>query len=397
LIAAFIVATLVPLAATIWIASSLLDRSLAYATTGDLDRLSRTMEGAARQFYQREREALSEDAASGRAAPQRFDPADAAGWPESLRSFWESGEAERFALSGTGGDHLDLMRRDGRGAVIYRRDLGGLHMEELSAEFRHTRELIAATAARDLRRGFNLTLLLLIAAVWLVSLAPLIFLAHRISRPIQQLTAGLTDFAAGDWDRRLLRARDDEVGRAVEAFNRMAEQLRRNRDRLVYLTQMTSWQLLARKTAHELKNSLTPIRLTVEEMVARQPAPDRAFMEQAAQIVIGEIETLERRVRSFSEFASEPDVKPAAVDSERGRGRTCRPLAARPSRDVVRVSACGAGSHRVCERRPRQGDSDESARERGGGGRVGRIGLDDNETRRRGGRRRSARLGSRPQ
>src|SRR6187399_1455387 len=134
LIAAFIVATLVPLAATIWIASSLLDRSLAYATTGDLDRLSRTMEGAARQFYQREREALSEDAASGRAAPKRFDPADAAGWPESLRSFWESGEPERFALSGAGGDHLDLMRRDGRGAVIYRRDLGGLHMEELSAE-----------------------------------------------------------------------------------------------------------------------------------------------------------------------------------------------------------------------------------------------------------------------
>src|SRR6186713_552140 len=94
----------------------------------------------------------------------------------------------------------------------------------------------------------------------------------------------------------------------------MAEQLRRSRERLVYLTRMSSWQSLARKTAHELKNSLTPIRLTVEEMLARQPHSDRVFMQQAAQIVVSEIETLERRVRAFSEFASEPPVNPEALD-----------------------------------------------------------------------------------
>jgi nitrogen fixation/metabolism regulation signal transduction histidine kinase len=77
---------------------------------------------------------------------------------------------------------------------------------------------------------------------------------------------------------------------------------------------MSSWQTLARKTAHELKNSLTPIRLTVEEMVARQPGADPAFVEQAAQIVTSEIETLERRVRAFSEFAAEPDSAPAVID-----------------------------------------------------------------------------------
>jgi nitrogen fixation/metabolism regulation signal transduction histidine kinase len=128
------------------------------------------------------------------------------------------------------------------------------------------------------------------------------------------LTAGLTDFAAGKWDRRLDAGQDDEVGRAVNAFNEMAEQLRRSRERLVYLTQMSSWQSLARKTAHELKNSLTPIRLTVEEMLARQPHADRAFMDQAVQIVVSEIETLERRVRAFSEFASEPPVNPEVSD-----------------------------------------------------------------------------------
>ena len=46
-------------------------------------------------------------------------------------------------------------------------------------------------------------------------------MAHRISKPIQELTAGLTRFAAGDWDQQLATMRDDEVGRAIEAFNHM--------------------------------------------------------------------------------------------------------------------------------------------------------------------------------
>ena len=314
LIAAFLVATILPLTATIWIATSLLERSLAYATTDELDHLSRTLADTVRAFYQRERDALRLEALAGRVEATPYLVADLTAWPEPLRTFWESGDLERFDTSGPGGNHLDYMRRADRGVELYSRDLGGIRMQELSAEFGRTRELVGSIEAHDLRRGFTLTLLLLVALVWLVSLAPLLVIANRFSRPIQQLTAGLTDFAAGDWDRRLETGQDDEVGRAVGAFNHMAEQLRRNRERLVYLTQMSSWQSLARKTAHELKNSLTPIRLTVEEMLARQPPTDRAFMQEAVQIVVSEIDTLERRVRAFSDFSSEPPVTPEEID-----------------------------------------------------------------------------------
>jgi two-component system, NtrC family, nitrogen regulation sensor histidine kinase NtrY len=314
LIAAFLVATVLPLTATIWITTSLLDRSLGYATTAELDRLSRSLEGTVRRFYQRERDAVRHEALAGRMVPATFLAGDAGTWPAPVRAFWDSGELERFGVAGPGGNQVEYMRRHARGIDVYSRSLGDIHMQALSEEFRRTRELVGSIDARDLQRGFTLTLLLLVAAVWLVSLAPLIFIAHRISRPIQQLTEGLTGFAAGDWNRRLEPASGDEVGRAVGAFNHMAEQLRQSRDRLVYLTQMSSWQSLARKTAHELKNSLTPIRLTVEEMVARQPSADRAFMNTAAQIVVSEIEVLERRVRAFSEFASEPPVNPAVLD-----------------------------------------------------------------------------------
>ncbi|HEY7497384.1 MAG TPA: HAMP domain-containing sensor histidine kinase [Vicinamibacterales bacterium] len=325
LIAAFLASTLLPLAATVWITTTLLDRSLRYATTGELDRLSRTLENTAKQFYQRERDALKQDALAGRARPAMYEAADASQLPEPVRSFWESGEPERFGVSGANGDRVDYMRRVDRpggrpGVEVYTRDLGGVSMEQLSTQVRETRRIVNAIDARDLRRGFTLTLLLLLGAAWIVSLLPLVLIAHRVSRPIQQLTAALTDFAGGDWSRRLDgggsagNAPRDEVTLAVDAFNHMADQLEENRERLVHLTRMASWQSLARKTAHELKNSLTPIRLTVEEMQARHPAQERAFMDQAVQIVVSEIESLERRVRAFSEFASEPLVHPEVLD-----------------------------------------------------------------------------------
>ncbi len=212
-------------------------------------------------------------------------------------------------------------------------------MAQLTNQLRQTRALVDSIEGRDLRRGFTLTLLLLLGAAWLVSLAPLIYIAHRISQPIQQLTAGLTDFAAGDWSRRVETGRDpaddarDEVERAVDAFNRMADQLRQSRERLVHLTRMASWQSLARKTAHELKNSLTPIRLTVEEMLARHPPADRAFMDQAVQIVVSEIDALERRVRAFSEFASRASGESGDPRHQCDRRRACVAAPPRPSGD----------------------------------------------------------------
>ena len=315
LIAAFLASTLLPLAATVLITTTLLDRSLRYATTGELDRLSRTLEATGKQFYQRERTSLKEDAIGGRVEPRVYAATARSSWPADVQAFWDSGDGERFGVSGPGGDRVDYLRRGDGGVEVYTRDLGGVRMADLSAQLAQTRRLVTDLDARDLRRGFTLTLLALLAAAWLVSLVPLVIIAQRVSRPIRQLTAALTDFAAGDESRRLeVAGRRDEVGLAVDAFNNMADQLVDNRERLVELARIASWQSLARKTAHELKNSLTPIRLTVEEIQARQPPSDRAFVDRAVAIVISEIDTLERRVRAFSEFAAEPPATPEAIE-----------------------------------------------------------------------------------
>jgi two-component system, NtrC family, nitrogen regulation sensor histidine kinase NtrY len=314
LIAAFLIATVIPLTATLWLTTSLLERSLTFATTEELDKLSRSLESTAREFYQQAKETLKSDVSTGLAHGQVFVASEKNQWPHAVLEFWESAEPERFNLSGTKGNHLDYFVRNGQEVRVYTRDLGNVRMTELSEEFSDARELVEASKARDLRRGLTATLLLVMSAIWFVSLISLVYLASRISKPLQTLTGGLSELAAGKLDVRLPVKADDETGRAIQAFNNMADQLQQSRDRLVYLTQVASWQMLARKMAHELKNSLTPIRLTVEEIHARQTPGDRPFMEQAVQIVVNEIETLERRVRAFSEFSSEPTIHPVALD-----------------------------------------------------------------------------------
>jgi two-component system, NtrC family, nitrogen regulation sensor histidine kinase NtrY len=314
LIIAFLAATVIPLAATLWIATSLLDRSLAFTTTKELDELSKSLEQTAREFYQQARENLKFDAVTGRVSPVQYAAGQRETWPPAIKEFRESTEEERFASAGPSGERLDYLVRHGEDVWVYSRELGNIRMQEISDQYRHAREIVAHARERDLRRGLTITFIILAVAVWFVALVSLIYLAHRISRPIQQLTGGLSELASGNLQVRLNSEGNDETGRAIRAFNNMAGQLQQSRERLVYLTQIASWQMMGRKMAHELKNSLTPIRLAVEEIAARQTEADRRFMDRAVQIVVDEIETLERRVRAFSEFSSEPSAHPSILD-----------------------------------------------------------------------------------
>ncbi len=314
LILIFLAATLVPLAVILWIGTALLEQSLGFMTTDELDRASKTLENIAREYYRQAREGLKVEAEAGRLEPERFAAGTRANWPEALRHFWESPDPERFTLSEPEGDRLNYLVRHGEDVWLYSKSLNGVRMQEVARQYSQARDKVASLGGRDLHRGLTYPLLLLSAIIWILSLVSVIYFANRISSPIQDLTAGLFQLASGKFETRLHAGQEDEIGRAIQAFNHTADHLQQSRDRLIYLTQVASWQTLARKMAHELKNSLTPIRLTVEEILARQPAADRRFLEQAAQVVVEEVESLERRVRAFSEFATEPPANPIALD-----------------------------------------------------------------------------------
>jgi len=314
LVLIFLAATLAPLALTVWVTTSLLEESVNTASTIRLDTVSRELNHTARAYYDSAKADLLRRVASQEITPRRYTQAERASWPDSVRSFASGLEGSRFVRSGQGGNRLDYLLRHDNEIWVYSQTLGDISLDDIARDIRSSREIVEEANARDLRRGVKLTYIVLAAGIWVVSLALLVYLAHRISRPIQELTAGLGALAGGDLGARVKVHRDDEIGRAIQAFNHMAGRLQESTERLVYLRQLASWQTLARKMAHEVKNSLTPIRLTVEEMLARYDEQDRVFMSEAAKIVVEEIETLERRIRAFSQFASEPPVTPAPVD-----------------------------------------------------------------------------------
>jgi two-component system, NtrC family, nitrogen regulation sensor histidine kinase NtrY len=310
LIVIFALATLAPLAVTAWIFASVASNAVTrWTSTAEVDQLSRSLEQTGRELYQRACQSLQDDAATGRIAPQRFLAASRSEWPQAVAEF--DGGGEPFAYSG---DRLNYFVRHGGDVWVYSTSLHGVGLAKLSAQYSHARALVADGSARDLRRGFTFTFLGLTGAIWIVAFLLLIYFAHRISRPIQNLTTGLTQVAAGRMDYRVEAARNDEIGAAIQAFNNMADELKQSQERLVYVTRLESWQALARKMAHEIKNSLTPIRLTMEEIAARQAGIGGEFYQQAAQIVVDEVSSLERRVRAFSEFSSEPPVSPRTLD-----------------------------------------------------------------------------------
>ena len=101
----------------------------------------------------------------------------------------------------------------------------------------------------------------------LLAIAFSLWIAARVSRPIEQLAHAAEEVAGGNWDVRVAPCGHDEVSVLAHSFNHMTEQLRSQRDRLVQSERVAAWRELARRLAHELKNPIFPLQLTVENLV----------------------------------------------------------------------------------------------------------------------------------
>lgn len=144
----------------------------------------------------------------------------------------------------------------------------------------------------------------------LLAIAFGLWITARITRPVERLAEAARGVAAGDWNVRVDSSGSrDEVGELADAFNRMTSQLLEQRDRLVQTERVAAWRELARRLAHELKNPLFPLQITVENLVrARQVAPeefDEIFRESTSTLM-AEIANLKTIVGRFSDFSKMP-------------------------------------------------------------------------------------------
>jgi nitrogen fixation/metabolism regulation signal transduction histidine kinase len=141
--------------------------------------------------------------------------------------------------------------------------------------------------------------------------------ASRVTQPLLALASNVRDVASGNWDARARIDSTDEVGQLAQDFNRMTEQLVEQRDRMIQAERVAAWRELARRLAHELKNPLFPLQITIENLQrARQTSPqqfDEVFRESTTTL-LAELDNLKTIVGRFSDFARMPAPHPEPVD-----------------------------------------------------------------------------------
>ena len=145
------------------------------------------------------------------------------------------------------------------------------------------------------------------------------WVAARVTRPVERLAAGARKVAAGNWRARVEVRSRDEIGQLAAAFNEMTRQLAEQRARLVQAERVAAWRELARRLAHELKNPLFPLQITVENLQrAREQAAlqfDEIFSECTATLR-AELQNLQSIIGRFSDFAKmpAPQLQPVSLN-----------------------------------------------------------------------------------
>jgi signal transduction histidine kinase len=138
-------------------------------------------------------------------------------------------------------------------------------------------------------------------------------LAERIADPINRLSHATRRIAQGDLDARIAGASADELGRLVQDFNRMADDLKRQRAELERTQRLEAWAEMARQVAHDIKNPLTPIQLSAEH--AQRVNLDRGrplspALDECVTAILHQVTLLRQIASEFSSFASSPTARP---------------------------------------------------------------------------------------
>lgn len=155
------------------------------------------------------------------------------------------------------------------------------------------------------------------AAGVFISLLLGLLISKKILGPVSALVNGARRLAKGDLEHRVPLTTSGEIGELVESFNGMADDLVVYRRRLVRAERVAAWREIARRIAHEIKNPLSPIQMSIESLRKAYVSGHSAFeeiFEESTRAVLEEVAALKKIVGEFSEFARLP--KPTLVAQE---------------------------------------------------------------------------------
>ena len=171
----------------------------------------------------------------------------------------------------------------------------------------------------ELQRQIISTAMLVGSIGILVAVLASLWFAARVSRPVVSLAEAARRVAAGDLGAKVEVESSDELGELAASFNRMTEDLVQQKDRTLQAERVAAWRELARRLAHELKNPLFPLQVTVENLMrAKQKSPEmfEEVFDEGTATLLAEINNLKTIIGRFSEFSKmpQPQRRPTQVN-----------------------------------------------------------------------------------
>ena len=139
----------------------------------------------------------------------------------------------------------------------------------------------------------------------------------RVTRTVRRLAESAGMVAQGKWGTTVETTSEDEIGQLARAFNHMTRELVEQRERLVQSERVAAWRELARRLAHELKNPLFPLQITVENMQrakANHPDQFEEVFREGTSTLLAELANLKQIIARFSDFAKMPTPEMHAVE-----------------------------------------------------------------------------------
>ncbi len=152
--------------------------------------------------------------------------------------------------------------------------------------------------------GINLHLLIILLAIILS-----VFLSNKLTRPLRLIQKRLKETRIGAYGEKVDYVNDDEIGELVTAYNEMQAELQKSAEKLALSERESAWREMARQIAHEIKNPLTPMKLSIQFLQRRfaEQSPDREEqLQKVSTTLIEQINTLSAIATAFSSFAKMP-------------------------------------------------------------------------------------------
>ena len=180
--------------------------------------------------------------------------------------------------------------------------------------------IIAYSHQNEIRLQRQLTLILFVAAAVGLLFAYIVsyLIGLRMTKPIHELTSGVSRIASGELTHQLDVRTRDEIGQLMQGVNRMATDLKTNLERRISAERVAAWQDVARQIAHEIKNPLFPIRVSIENLQKARSQPEifDKICDDCTETIIEEVDRLQRMVDEFHQFARLPlpDRKPSNLN-----------------------------------------------------------------------------------